>query len=259
MIWDTFMFRDELDMLELRLTHMQDYDVVHVIVEAPVSHRGSHKPLHYALNEKRFARWAGRITVVTCDHLPLSARSSTVTAWDREHLQRDCAREMLLSAAGPADMVLLADVDEIPDMDRLKGIPPGQPVTLRQRIFAFAVDWEFPHEEDTSVLCPAQLLGYATPSFLRDRRQAYAVQDHAGWHFSWLGGSQAIRLKVQSHCHDEQDSQLLQGADNNVLYEQGVGIWGFNLDPRDVDATWPAYIRDRKCPKGWFRPRKKEA
>ena len=44
------MFRDELDMLECRLRELEDVVYRHVLVEAPVTHRGDPKPLYYAEN-----------------------------------------------------------------------------------------------------------------------------------------------------------------------------------------------------------------
>jgi hypothetical protein len=251
------MLRDELDMLEFRLAHMEDHEVGHVIVEAPRNHRGDPKGLFYANSEYRFSRWHDRIVRVRCDHLP--GREADCGPWLREHLQRDCARETILALAAPDDLVLLADVDEIPDMSLVSRLRPGRPATLRQRVFAFAVDWEFPYEEATSVLCPAGWLRESAPSAVRDSRHMYDVVHGAGWHFSWLGGSAEIRRKVAAHCHEEQDRALLDGADSGALYRDGVGIWGFNLLPVDVDESYPELIRSRKCPANWFRPRKEAA
>lgn len=255
MIWDTFLFRDELDMLEFRLTHLQgEEDVRHVLVEAPVTHRGLVKPLYYELKkEHRFARWADRVTHVVCRHLPTEAECSD--PWVREHLQRECLRQAVLEQAVPGDLVLLADVDEIPDVGVVRTAPPGQPCVLRQRIFAFAVDWEFPHTEYTSVVVPRGMLAGSPLYRLRDQRGLYPQLGGAGWHFSWLGGNAAISAKAAAHCHREDDEALRNGVSSGALYRDGVGIWGFNLEPRDVDETWPDYIRQRRCPDSWFRPR----
>lgn len=261
-IWDTFMFRDEYDMLECRLYEMQDRsNIRHVLVEAPVDHRGNPKPLYFSENRGRFAPWKDRITSVVAGSLP-----DTSDPWVREHAQRDAARPVIVSAAGPSDVVIIADVDEIPSPQVLDTLdwykkawaPRSLRVAFHQRVFAFAVDWELPRPEPTSLAVSTDFLD--TPlGVLRDARYGWGYRN-AGWHLSWLGGKEAILAKVRSHCHTEQDEILIQRAEAGQLYEQGAGIWGAgvsdgDLVPVDVDETWPRYIYERRCPETWFRPR----
>ena len=72
-VWDVVMLRDELSMLEVRLHEFAGQDVVHVVTEAAVTHRGHPKPLHYAGNAERFAQWNDSIVPVVAgkiDTLP---------------------------------------------------------------------------------------------------------------------------------------------------------------------------------------------
>ena len=49
-IWCPVMFRDETDMLQMRLEETAAWART-VLVESPVTHRGVPKPLHYLDNE----------------------------------------------------------------------------------------------------------------------------------------------------------------------------------------------------------------
>lgn len=268
MIWDCFMFRGdgpEPDLLEFRLTHMQDYDVIHVLSESAHTHRGDPKPLWYQDLRGRYAPWRERVVRVEAI-LPSRAEAPGMDPWQREHLQRDAALSVnALNGAmvsSRTDLVLISDLDEFPDMPKLDSYAKSRaysgvtgPVALQQRVFAFAVDWEFPWLETTSAACgtgflPCQL------SAVRDGRSGYPLVEDAGWHFSWLGGSEAIRGKAGAHCHAELDEKLLQGAADGSLYERGAGVWGCSLMAADVDESWPEYIYKRRCPPGWFRPRR---
>ena len=61
-LWDTFLFGDELDILECRLTEYADTDVYrHVIVEADKDRQGHRKPLYFQENMDRFAPFLDRI------------------------------------------------------------------------------------------------------------------------------------------------------------------------------------------------------
>ena len=80
--FDCFMFRDELDMLEMRLHELDGQVDRHVIVESPFTHRGIAKPLVFDANKERFRPWLDRITYLVAD-------PDMAMPWAREHAQRD--------------------------------------------------------------------------------------------------------------------------------------------------------------------------
>lgn len=261
-IYDTFLFNDELDMLECRLTELAGKVDRHVLVEAKLDHQGNPKPLHYAENAARFARWADSIVHVVAD---LPSREEAPDPWAREHAQRQAVWEGLVGAAGD-DVVLVCDVDEIPGTRALR-LRPGQPTALSMRLSMFAVDWVCPDETRIAVAgTVSQLRG--TPLFvLRDNgvRAQMPVLEGAGWHFTWLGGPEAIRRKADQFCHLELRDMILAGNDAGEWYEQGYTWHGpgpyppprrlNRLIPVDVNRLWPVYIRNKMCPPEWFRPR----
>ena len=53
MLIDAFIFYNELDLLELRLTVLDKYVDRFVLVESEVNHIGERKPLFYAENKDR--------------------------------------------------------------------------------------------------------------------------------------------------------------------------------------------------------------
>ena len=246
MIYDCVMLRDELDMLQMRLEEMAGYDVRHVIVEAAVDHQGHPKPLHYAGNRERFAPWAGRITHIVADGLP-----DDPNPWVREHAQRDRAMAALADAA-PGDVVLIADVDEIPSQAALEA-KPRPAAALQQKVCAFAVDW-LGFRERTSVIATA---GYAQEHGLaatRDLRNTWPVIWGGGWHFCWLGGREACLQKLDAFCHLEAREIVRQGIESGDFIERG--LWNVTrLQPVEVDERWPAMIREHRCPPEWYRPR----
>ena len=249
MIWDTAMLRDELDMLQLRLEEMSGLDCRHIVVEARQDHQGHPKPLHFQKNLSRFAPWLERIKYVVPTKLP-----DNPNPWVREHAQRDAALGALnRSAADDGDLVLIADIDEIPNPSVFT-VRPEPAVTLEQMVCAFAVDWMW-QPDPTSVLTTA---GHAhkvgSLAAIRDNRMAYPRLANAGWHFSWVGGADACREKLDAFCHLEAKDVVREGIDSGDFIERG--LWNVaRLTPVDVDETWPAMIRERRCPPEWFRPR----
>ena len=104
---DCFIFADELDMLECRLTELEEVVDWFVLVEAESTFQGDPKPLAYAEHRDRFARWSDRIVHVVAE-LP------DASAWIREAAQREAIIDGLRALPlAPDDTIVLSDVDEI--------------------------------------------------------------------------------------------------------------------------------------------------
>jgi hypothetical protein len=247
-IYDCIMIRDELDLLTMRLEEMQDLDdVQHVVVEATSDHQGHPKRLWLRENWDRFKPWHHRLRYV------LTSLPDADNPWVREHYQRDRALAAL-KAAPADDLLLIADIDEIPAPGIFYSVWPEPALCLEQMVAAFAVDWLW-QPDPTSVLTT---VGYARQAgslaAVRDNRMAYPRLPNAGWHFSWVGGKQACLQKLDAFCHLEAKEVVRQGVESGDFIERG--LWNVaTLKPVDVDETWPAMIRERRCPAEWFRPR----
>ena len=82
-VFDTFLFCDELDLLEVRLLELHDHVYRFVLVESPLTFQGNPKPLYYADNKERFATYADKIIHVIAD------LDSLGEGMAREHAQRN--------------------------------------------------------------------------------------------------------------------------------------------------------------------------
>jgi hypothetical protein len=259
-IWDTFLLGDEADMLECRLRELEQYPGVrHVLVEAALDHQGNPKPLYYGDNKSLFSQWSDRITHIV-SRLPVHAADP----WEREHAQRQDI-SLALERADPDDLVLLCDVDEIPSPAALAARPPGM-VALEMRLAMFAVDWVCPQPARIATGALARDL-WPNLWWARDNgpRSTFPLVPDAGWHFTWLGGPDAIRRKAGQFCHLELRDMILAANEREELYEKGLTWHGSPsyppasptqvMVPAEVDESWPSYIRDGLCPPEWFRPR----
>ena len=251
-IYDVVMLNDELDMLEMRLHELQGKTWATVIVEAPVTHRGDPKPLYYAENAKRFAKFHDRIIHVAAEGL-----ESITEPWAREHAQRDQARKAFAWLAHPDDLILIADVDEIPSDKALAWRGDYGVAALRQRIFHSAVDWEYPQPLLTSVIARWKHVARRTLGEVRDSRYGLPVIEDAGWHFAWTGSQRRREEKLAyATCHLEMPAAEWEAIRSGATYERGEHhASDSQVKGVDVDETWPAWIRERKCPPNWFRPR----
>lgn len=255
-IWDTFLFRDELDMLECRLVQMEDWPVWrHVLVEARVDHQGHPKPLVYAENAGRFAPWKDRIVHVVADQLPGMTGAGPM---EREAAQREAIRYGL-DGAETDDMLVLADLDEIPNSHALDVIKSGRTGVLEMVCCMFAVDWLWGLPLRTTSLCRVGDVR-SLCSARRDTWNSGVVYPGAGHHLTWLGGQDGIAAKANAHCHVECNEEIAAKNADDSMYRQGTnpfGRFGYHgmLQAVDVDETWPRWVWERRCPPGWFRPR----
>lgn len=246
--FDTFPYSGEADMLEARLVELQEVsDLVHVIVEADVSHGGNTpKPYHYLDQRERFAPWADRIIYVQATNLP-----DDPDPWTREHAQREWAL-VALRDADPDDIVFHGDVDEIPTALAARYVQPVGTAVLVQRFHPFAVDWR--HPQDWRGTTATRLKNITTMSALRDARlspHSIPVPD-AGWHFSWVGDGTARHRKLDIFCHQEIRSTWEPHIED--CWASGLHVDGSPLEPVVVDDSWPRWVRDGECPDSWFRP-----
>jgi glycosyl transferase family 17 len=281
MLWDAFMFRDEDHMLQLRLDSFRGYDVRHVLVEAPYTHRGVPKPLHFAAalqgtpdrNQEYLEDLRVRHVVDRWD--------PDVHPWTNEHHQRNQAWAVIDSEAADDDWVLICDLDEIPAPELLgwltaRPAPPLWVFSVWMRTFLFAVDWEVDYQvlawrgaalPPTCVIASAGYLRQQARhgEYLAEVRDGRLHYDQielpsglpGGWHFSWCGGPQAQAEKLATAtCHTEilntPEGELIR---TGARYRAAADGGGLPVRPVDVDGTWPAPIARREVPACWFRPR----
>ena len=130
-IYDCFMFFDEEMLLDLRLNIMDKYVDKFVITEATDMHSGRPKKLLFDIN--KYSKFKDKIIYNVIDREPSNIESIYEEDKDekdtrgqklvnnsnkREHFQRERALEPL-EEANPEDIILINDVDEIPDLKEI--------------------------------------------------------------------------------------------------------------------------------------------
>lgn len=256
MIVDTFPFFNELEMLEMRLEEIYDAVDYVVAVEADVTHQGDPKPYYLSENLERFAPWKDKLRVVRASGLPTVEEYPN--AWWREIAQREhLTRGLADLDVGADDIILHGDVDEIPRAVVARNIRPHGTVTLLQRGHFWAVDWLYPPGWEGTVA--ARVRDVTSFGDMRNTRrqnpERQCIPD-AGWHFSWLGGDEANLTKLHAFCHPETIPTISEAIEKGSVHRtHGIHSDGTKMDPVEVDASWPKYIYERRCPASWWRPR----
>lgn len=183
---DCFTFFNELDTLEIRLNTLAPYVDEFVLAECAVTHSGNPKRLYFDENKERFSKF--NIT-----HLVIPVINGT--SWERE----EYGREYLMNAIPKDEMVLISDVDEIPDMSTYT----GEEGVFEQSVYYYFVNCF------TGVNNWRGTVAVKNPPsvrYTRENKKNYKVVG-GGWHFSTLGSVDDIKYKIESFLHTEMNTK----------------------------------------------------
>ena len=212
-VFDCFTFFNELDLLEFRLK-LLDKQVDHfVIAESNLTHSGQSKPYNFPQAKERFKPWHNKII-----YLPVEQSKEGLVfeeqkkynpesaAWKLENEQRNA----LLNATTymkDTDMVLLSDLDEIPYPVAIKKARTStKPVAFSLLAHYYFINCQGVKNDrwwKGCIAATAAQFKEITPQGLRNNRDVYPSLPEAGWHFSFLGGPEKIKEKLQATAHTE--------------------------------------------------------
>jgi hypothetical protein len=275
-IYDCFIFFNELDLLEIRLNVLDPVVDRFVLVEATRTHQGDPKPLHYAANRERYRKFNDRIIHVVVDDYP---PNPTGDPWVLERHQRRAIHRGL-KAARPDDAIVVSDLDELPNPDRLRpaAATPGVKIFHQQLHYYFLdnvlegdpFDWvgarsvlaRHRHVRDVQELRELALTMFS-PSlpglrgpydqirrrYLSLRHRVSYVPD-GGWQFSYLGGTDAIAAKLRAFTHKEYNTpEFTDQARLQELVSRGEDIFGRSLrfSTRPPPLPLPRHVLENRA------------
>ena len=270
-IIDCITFFEELDLLEFRLKYLDSIIDYMIIVESDHTFSGKHKPYNIADNWDRFSRWKNKIIYLqinqTTEGLSFEdVKSYTPTngPWILEQQQRTSLLHGSNMIADN-DIVLLGDIDELPDIQLLKEIKESNinydtPVSLSQLFHYYYMNCQntgFERWWNGTVLSTGIQFKSIGPQVLRDNRNHYPRFNNAGWHFSFLNGPEKIKNKIQAFSHTEFNRPDITSDENiqraiekgeDIFNRPGVTYEFFNIDqyPEDLRMLmldYPQFIK----------------
>lgn len=196
-LFDGFLFYNELDMLEYRLTVLDPYVDEFILVESTVTFAGNPKPLYYQENKDRYAKWSRKIHHIVVDDIP-----PTLSAQDRERWQRNKIADGLWGTTGrDTDALIVSDVDEIPNpraLEMIRNQETCEPVSLEMDVYCST-----PELRDGTWQRPKIVSGNHLrerfnnkPDMLRMSNQK--SMGHGGWHLRSFGSPESIQNNLRN-------------------------------------------------------------
>lgn len=194
-IFDCFKFFNEIELLELRLMELSNTVDYFVIVEANKTHTGVPKEFIFEKNKELFGDYLDKIIHVKVNDLPPYSKSDI---WTAENFQRNSIMRGLSGKAQVGDKIIISDIDEIPNTEIIiKNLNNPNPVTFRQKLYYYYVNCEQNCHWDGPIM--SNYGSFSTPQQLRNMgRSGVNFQNNGGWHYSFMGGPERVRIKVES-------------------------------------------------------------
>lgn len=237
MIWDCCIFFNELELLEIRLHTLDPVVDRFVIIESYETHSGKPKPLYFDENKERFQAFQHKI-----EHVVLSEFGYD-TPTGREHTQRDYILEVL-SEASPTDLIHIADIDEIPNPNKM-----DQEGIFVQKMYYNYLNLLAPYPWRCSYTRQLQNFNQS-PSYYRDQLHAGLYEnvnlpfiEDGGWHFTSLGGVERIKAKLDAFLHQEYNNEeVYNGLEDALKNHTDIFGRGESYQRVPIDSSYPFYI-----------------
>ena len=260
-IFDCFMYFNEDVLLDLRLNILDKYVDYFVIVESRFTHRGDKRELQF--NDKKFEKFKNKIIYLVYDNKPkdikeifdeddedFKSKKYISNSILRENEQRNFIIEGLKDA-NEEDLILISDVDEIPNLEKLKITKIDQKIIMfKQEMFYYKFNLKLPNFFWTGTrACKKKYL--KSPQWLRNiKARKYPffrfdvffsktkfidikIIEYGGWHFTYLKNANEIEHKLRSYLHHREfDLNPISINEINNIIKNKIAIYDLALDKR---------------------------
>lgn len=253
MVIDTILFYNESDLLEIRLNILGDFVDKFVIVEATKTFVGNKKPLNFDI--ERYAKWKDKIVYYVIEELTdeeweSAKKSPNVGAGEHWWVREYCFKEKMLQAltfCKDDDIIFVSDLDEIWNPKVLREIEHGKVYRPIQTAYHYYLNNR--SDQDITGWVGTRFATYKTIkefgiNHLRTESMHPSIHiPNGGWHFTFMGGADKIREKIENYGHQEYRGAL-NGVENALKSNIDFLNRGFKLWKDESEL--PIYILNNK-------------
>ena len=223
------MFFDEEMLLGLRLKTLDKYIDKFIIVESKYTHSGDKKKLIFNIN--KYSEFKSKINYIVTEDPPEGIENINnddnenqknikhiMNALRRENYQRNKIMDGL-NEADPEDWVIISDLDEIPNLDKINFNEINKKIIFfKQRVFYYKLNLELKkiHWIGSKAVQKKNLISPQWLRNIKDRiyskwrldiifskkkyNNIFYIND-GGWHFSYIKKPEDIEKKLKSYLH----------------------------------------------------------
>ena len=256
------MFFDEEMLLDLRLNIMNKYVDKFVITEATYMHSGKSKKLIFDID--KFSKFKDKIIYSVVDKQPdnieiindedgeeIRGKKLIHNSIKRENHQREMAKK-LLKNANEEDIILINDIDEIPNLDEVNfNNIRNKLVIFKQKTFCYKFNLEYKNLIwHGSKACKKKY--FISPQWLRNiKHKKYPMWrldlifskkkytdiyyvEKGGWHFTNIKSPKDLEKKFQNFLHHQEfELSGLKLDDINEMVKNRRILYDLGIDQRD--------------------------
>ena len=258
-VFDCFQYFNEEHIADIRFNILDKFVDSFVIVESTVNHQGKHKKLNFDIN--KYKKFKKKINYIVVDDTPDKIKKSHEGGESlvEQHQRNSIAKG--LKSANDNDLIILSDVDEIPNLNKLNEFDRNKYAVFSQKMFMYKFNLLNLEENDWhgSKICLKKK--FKSPQWLRNLkfkkypfwridkvRNIQIIQD-GGWHFAFLQSPENISKKIKSFAHGEFNKDDISSEENIKLrIQKGEDVFnrGYDLKRVEVDSSFPEYIFKNK-------------
>lgn len=239
-VYDCFLFLNELDLLELRLTELYDVVDYFIIIESAYSFKGDKRPMFVLeANRQRYQKFSKKILYFKLNNFPFQLKSLEDVS-EHSHWQRENLRYALLSkfTLKHDDIVIVSDLDEIPRKEVVTQY--SGPAYLELTMYRFYINLKC-HENPwtRAKIVDGKSVIHNTFKTIRWDDSFFASCkkiENAGWHFTSCGKFNVVKEKLTSFTHYSESHipATIDGLKNNTWVEQDESVYTC-----EIDTTYP--------------------
>lgn len=268
-VFDSFIFFNELDLLELRLNILNDVVDYFVLTESPWTVSGNSKPLYYQENRERFSKFEHKIIHNITEeipndysnymdkkkyHTPMGGNDLNGTPYREYPIRFQRAifnRDSSIYGAvkfgiNDDDIILTSDADEIINplvLEDLSWFDSNNHYVCLQKAFYYKLNYLYQDDWMGTRISTFKTLSNYSVDLLRNmHKDAYRIEQ-AGWHWSFFGDADNFRLKLASYEHTENNVES-NTANAERKIDEGIDPFGRSIQIKTIpiDNSYPEYI-----------------
>lgn len=258
---DAFIFFNEVELLKFRLEYLNNIVDYFIIAESNKTFTEKDKKLIIPQIINQFPQEIlNKIIYISVDDMPIGSTYQDNEA--RERHQR-CSLDKGISKLNLSenDILMISDIDEIPNKTKLKSLKitgDFEVCNLEFYNFGGSINHQIFSKNGTPEMWYCfKIIKYKfykflnfTPQTLRFYGQ-YGIDipvstiPKCGWHFSYSGGVDKIKIKLENFCHQELNTESVKNSLEKNL-KNNIGIFNEIVSGESYTAPCDENILDKE-------------